>query len=573
MSLTKQEEKLHIIRHSAAHLLAHAVTDLFPNTKLTIGPSTTDGFFYDFLPETNFKEEDLPLIEKRMQEIVEANYPIEQKEISKQEARKLYHDNPFKLELIDGIEGDTVGLATQGPFYDLCRGGHVASTGLLKNFKLLHISGSYWRADRNNQPLQRISGTAFETAQELEQFLLLKEEAAKYDHRKLGKELNLFSFHDEAPGMPFFLDKGKTVIEIMIQYLRSLLKGDYQEISSPLILNASLWKQSGHYQNYKDFMYFCDIDGQEFAVRPMNCPGSILVYQERPHSFRELPIRIAEFGIDHRHELSGVLHGLFRVRAFTMDDAHVFCTPEQIESEVIKLIKLVYTVLNKFGFDNISVAISTRPEKSMGKQEEWDVATSELIKALDKCDIAYKIQEGEGAFYGPKIEIKIKDSMGREWQCSTIQVDFVQPENFDVNYIASGGQKKRVVMIHRAIYGSIERFFGIILEHYKGRLPFWLAPVQAKILTITDEQMDYAKSVAKTLQESGLRVEIDPSSEQISYKIKAAQIEKTPWMIVLGKKEQEAQTVTLRHADGTQKFGLNLQNVIELAKEKNLKNS
>lgn len=566
MSLTKQEQELHKIRHSAAHLLAHAVTDLFPKTKLTIGPSTSEGFFYDFLPEQNFKEEDLERIEKRMQEIVAANYPLEQKEIPKAEAREIYKDNPFKLELIDGIEGDTVGLAVQGPFFDLCRGGHVASTGELKNIKLLYISGSYWRADRSKQALQRISGTAFPTAKDLTNFLQLKEEAAKYDHRKLGKQLDLFTFHDEAPGMPFFHAKGKTIINIMIDYLRSLLKkDDYQEIATPMILSSDLWKCSGHYEHYKENMYLCDIDEQEFAVKPMNCPGSILMYQERPHSFRELPIKLAEFGIDHRYELSGALHGLFRVRAFTMDDAHIYCTPDQIEQEVIKLIRLVFTVMNKYGFEDIAVAISTKPENAMGSDELWEKGTNALKNALAHEKIEYKIQEGDGAFYGPKIDFKIKDSMGREWQCSTVQMDFCQPENFDLTYVASGGAKERPVMIHRAIYGSIERFLGILLEHYKGRLPFWLAPVQTKILTITDEQKDYAQTVAQQLENAGIRIEIDKSSEQISSQIKIAQLEKVPWMIVLGKKEMANKNVTLRYADGKQEFGLSVEQVIQKA--------
>ena len=559
-SASKKNEELHNLRHSAAHLLAQAVTNLFPKTKLTIGPVTEDGFFYDFLPEKNFKEEDLPLIEEQMHKIVQANYPIEQKEISKVEAKKIYHDNPFKLELIDGIEGDTVGLAVQGPFYDLCKGGHVPSTGALKHVKLLSISGSYWRADRANQALQRIYGVVFETQAGLADYLRLKEEAQQYDHRKIGKQLDLFSFHDEAPGAAFFHDKGMRIIRTMKSYLRSLLlENNYQEISTPVILSLDLWKQSGHLAHYRQNMFFCSTaDEMEYAVRPMNCPGAILVYKERPRSYRELPLKLAEFGLDHRYELSGVLHGLMRVRAFTMDDAHIFCTPEQIEGEVLNTIEIAQTVHKRLGFDKVSFGLATRPEKSMGSDELWEQATNALKNALDQSHIHYHINEGDGAFYGPKIDFGIEDSMGRKWQLSTIQVDFCQPENFDLTYVASGGEKKRPVMIHRAIYGSIERCLGILLEHHKGRLPLWLAPVQVKILTITDEQKGYADHLARTLKNDAIRVEVDQSCEQISAKIKLAQLQKIPLMIILGKKEAETNTATLRYADGKQEFALSV---------------
>jgi threonyl-tRNA synthetase len=558
------------LRHSAAHLLAHAVMELYPQTILTIGPATPEGFFYDMLPARNFKEEDLPLIEARMKEIADRNLPLTHEPMSKEEARKLYKNNPFKLELIDGIPGDTVGIARQGDFYDLCKGGHVASTGLLKNLKLNNISGSYWRADRNGQALQRISGIVFFTAKDLADYEKAKEEAAKYDHRRLGKQLDLFSFHDEGVGFPFFHPKGKLVLNLMTAYMRRLQQEHgYQEISTPQMLSDELWKRSGHYAHYKDKMYFCFIDDQSYAIKPMNCPGSILIYKTRPRSYRELPLKLSEFGLVFRHELSGVLHGLMRVRSFTIDDTHIYCTPDQIEHEVITIIKMTYAMLKKYGFEHIDVAVATKPENAMGSDVLWQKATDALKHALDNAGIAYTINEGEGAFYGPKIEFQIKDSMGRSWQCGTIQVDFFQPENFDLHYIASSGKQERPVMIHQAIYGSLERFFAILLEHYKGHLPFWLAPEQIRILTITDAQKPYGQKVLEQLHAHGLRVEMDESSDQISGKIKRAQEEKIPWMLVLGQKEVDNNTITLRHTDGKQEFGLTLEQVLAKAQELN----
>lgn len=570
MNKQNKSEALKTLRHSAAHLIAQAVMQLWPKTKLTIGPATEDGFFYDFLPERNFKEEDLPIIAERMKLLAEKDYPITHRQISKDEARTIYKDNPFKLELIDAIPGDTVGFAEQGDFADLCRGDHVASTGLLKHFKLLSMAGSYWRADRKNQALQRIYGTAFFTEQELKEYEQQQEELAKYDHRKLGKQLDLFSFHDEGPGFPFFHPKGQAVINVMTAYMRKLLdKYDYQEISTPVMLDEKLWHQSGHWAYYKDNMYTSVIDERTFAIKPMNCPGSILVYSERPHSYRELPMRLAEFGLDHRHELSGVLHGLFRVRAFTQDDAHIYCTPEQIEEELLKMIQMTYEVYKKFGFDSVKVAVATRAAKSMGSDEQWNIATQALKNALEKAGISYEIAEGDGAFYGPKIEFQILDSMKRSWQCGTIQIDFNQPENFDLTYVTSQGTKARPVMIHRAIYGSRERFFAIMLEHHKGLLPFWLAPVQVRILTITDDQKEYAQNILQQLKKAGIRAEMDHSSDQISAKIKSAQLDKLPWMLVIGKKEVEQNTITLRYFDGKQEFGVTLDKLLEKANAAN----
>lgn len=563
-----KDKDLSVLRHSAAHLLAHAISELFPNTILTIGPATKEGFFYDFLPEKNFKDEDLVHIEKRMHEISAQNIPLTHKQITKDVARELYKNNPFKLELINDIPGDTVGLAEQGNFYDLCRGGHVDSTGEIKHFKLLHISGSYWRADKEKDQLQRITGTAFFTQEDLNAFIKSREDAIQFDHRRLGKELDLFSFHEEGVGFPFFHPRGMIILNELIGHLRKLLRrAKYQEISTPTMLSDELWRRSGHYQHYKDNMYFSIIDDRSYALKPMNCPGAILVYKNNPHSYRELPLRLAELGHVHRHELSGVLSGLFRVRAFTQDDAHIFCTKEQIEQEISNFIALRDDVFKVFGFTNTEIAVSTRPEKAMGSDELWDVATNALKSALDKAGKNYIICEGEGAFYGPKIEFRMEDSLGRMWQCSTIQVDFFQPENFDLSYISSEGVKERPVVLHRAIYGSFERFFGIILEHFKGKLPFWLSPVQVRILTITDDQKAYAQEIHDTLFDADIRVEIDSSSDPISGQIKRAQLDRVPWMLVLGKKEVENKTITLRDLDGKQEFGLALQTILERARD------
>lgn len=567
MAKNKLEKySLEQLRHSAAHLAAQAILELYPNTNLTLGPATANGFFYDFQPTENLKEEDIEKITEKMHEIVSRDLPIIQKEISKDEAIKLYKNNPFKLELIAGIPGDTVGLACQGEFYDLCKGGHVESTKELKHFKLTGLSGSYWRADKKNQQLQRISGIVFATQQDLEKYEKLLEEAKLYDHRKLGKELDLFSFHEEGVGFPFFHPRGKKIINILTNFLRKRLEAEnYQEISTPIILSEELWKQSGHYAHYKDNMYYCKIDDKENAVKPMNCPGAILVYKSKPHSFRDLPLRMSEFGLVHRHELSGVLHGLMRVRAFTQDDAHIFCTPEQMEHEIVELIKLIFSTLSKFGFAKIKIYLSTRPKNSIGSDELWERATNALKTALEAQGLEYEINEGDGAFYGPKIDFIIQDSMEREWQCSTIQADFFLPENFDLTYIASGGEKKRPVMLHRVIYGSFERFFAILVEHYKGKFPFWLAPIQARILTITDDQKCYACDLAQKLKSHGIRVEIDQSGDQINSQIKAAQLDKIPWMLVIGKKEVENNTITLRYLNGKQEFGLTLDNLLEKA--------
>jgi threonyl-tRNA synthetase len=559
---------LYKVRHSTAHLLAQAVTELFPGTIVTIGPVTDEGFFYDFLPPEgkSFKNEDLPKIENRMKKIISEDIPLIQKDVTKEDALKLFKDNPFKLELIKNITDKTVGLTVQGSFTDLCKGNHVKSTGKLKHFKLLGISGSYWRADRAGQALQRISGTAFPSEKELKEYEAKKEEAEKYDHRKLGKEMDIFSIHEEGPGFPFFHPKGTTILQVMTNYIRKELdKEGYKEIKTPIILSEKLWHQSGHYSHYKPNMYFLSIDEQPYAVKPMNCPGCILIYKSRPHSYRELPLKLSEFGLVHRHELSGVLHGLFRVRNFTQDDAHVFCMPDQIEQEILNIINFVKRTYATFGFENVEFLLSTKPEKAMGDDALWDKATNALKAALEDAKITYDVDEGGGAFYGPKIDVKVKDSMGRLWQLGTIQVDFFMPQNFDISYISPEGKKERPIMIHRAIYGSFERFLGILLEHYKGKLPFWIAPVQIKVLTISDDQLPYAQEITQKLKDQGLRVELMESSDPLQAKIKTAQLERIPWMLVLGNKEVQNNTITLRQRDGKQEFGLSFEELLKKA--------
>lgn len=568
---TRQKaEKLNILRHSAAHLLAQAVTELFPKTQLTIGPATKEGFFYDMLPEQNFKESDLPVIEQRMKELVAQKFPITHEEISKTEARKMFAGNPFKQELIDGIPGETVGLSRQGNFYDLCRGGHVATTGELGSFILTGLSGSYWRADQKNAALQRISGTAFFNDKELRTYLMQRELAAKYDHRKLGKEMDLFSFQEEGTGFPFYHPKGAFIVNKLKDFIRNMWQNNgYHETMTPSILDVALWKQSGHYENYKKHMYFSTIENKEYAVKPMNCPGSILIYKQRLHSYRELPLRLAEFGHVHRFELSGVLHGLFRVRAFTQDDTHMYCAPEQIEAQIISSVQTIDKILSTFGFTDAHYAVSTKPENAMGSDDLWDKAINALTTGLTKAGKDFEIYEGEGAFYGPKIEVTIFDSMGRAWQVSTVQVDFFMPQNFELYFINNKGEKQTPVIIHQAILGSIERFFGILLEHVKGHFPFWLCPTQIKVIPITEGQLEYAQTIFNTLKQLGLRVELDESSEPLSAKIKVAQMERIPWMLVLGQKEQDNNTITLRHVDGKQEFGLTLDQITAKATSAN----
>jgi threonyl-tRNA synthetase len=559
----KKKNELYRIRHSSAHLLAHALTELYPEVQLTHGPATENGFFYDFYLPTRIKESDLPAIEKRMHHIAQQALPITGQTISQDEALKRYKNNPFKTEIIHDIGNDeAITIYTQGSFSDLCEGGHVANTSELKHFHLTGLAGSYWRGDKNREQLQRISGVAFKTAQELERYLTMIEEAKKYDHRLLGKQLDLFSFHEEAAGMPFFHDKGLRIFNLLIDHARRLQQEDgYREIQTPLVLKRSLWEQSGHFENYKENMYFATVekDEEELAIKPMNCPPGILIYKQRPHSYREFPLRVAEFGICHRYELSGVLHGLMRVRAFTMDDAHIFCTREQIAAEVAGVLTLAENIYRPFGFTNIRMAISTMPPKRIGSDQLWHEATDALKAALTARGQDFVINEGEGAFYGPKIEILLEDTMGREWQCGTVQIDFFLPQRFELEYIAADQSRQTPVMIHRAIYGSLERFMGILTEHFKGRFPFWLAPVQARIMPISEKQIAYAKMIEKRVHQSGLRVETDSSGDKISAQIRRAQLEHIPWMLIVGAHEEDAQTVTLRTREGTQEAGVTLE--------------
>ena len=565
----ENNNEIHKLRHSAAHLLAHAVLELYPTTQLTIGPVTEEGFFYDFLPAKNFKEEDLARIEAKMHEIAKQDLPIVQKSISKQEALKLFKDNRFKIELINDIPDKEVGLSCQGDFRDLCKGGHVNSTGQIKHFKLLNISGSYWRADKNNQPLQRISGIAFLTEKDMQAYEHEKEEAAMRDHRRIGKQQDLFHFSDVAVGFPFFHPKGLVIYNKLIEYIRNKQFELYQEVKTPILMSEELWKTSGHYDHYRDKMYYTKVDDEPYCIKPMSCPGAHLIFREKPRSYRELPMRLSEFGYVHRHELSGVLHGLFRVRAFTQDDAHIFCTPDQLNQEIAQVIKLVVDTYHRFGFDKISMALATRPENSMGSDEVWEKATKALRAALEMNKINYIVHEGDGAFYGPKIDVYIEDAMGRQWQCGTIQVDFLMPQLFNCSYIAPDQSRQIPVVVHRAIFGSLERFMGIMLEHYKGLLPFWIAPIQLKVLTITDAQKAYAHEIMEHLLKLGIRTQLDESSDPIAGQIKTAQLEKIPVMIVVGKKEEAAKTVTIRYRDGTQQAGIPLAQLDEIIQKLN----
>ncbi len=552
------------LRHSAAHLLGHAVSELFPGTLLTIGPATEEGFFYDFLPIKNFKEEDLVLITERMNQLANKNLKLEHTEISKEKAREIFANNPFKLELISMIPGETVGLATQGDFVDLCKGGHIETTGQLKHFKLTGISGSYWRANRENQVLQRISGIVFPTAEELALHEQRIEDAQQFDHRKLGKQLDYFSFQDEGVGFPFFHPHGQAVVNTLVAQMRKIHKKfDYQEITTPTMLSDELWRRSGHYAHYKDNMYFSCIDERSYAIKPMNCPGALLVYNHKPRSYKEFPLKLAEFGHVHRHELSGVLNGLKRARAFTQDDAHIFCTLEHVEEQITTIVDIAKKLYAHCGFSEIKFAISTRPENALGDNETWEKATNALKNALTKLNLSFEIKAGEGAFYGPKIEMHILDSMNRSWQCGTAQVDFFLPANFDIHYINSRGEKQRPVMVHQAIYGSIERFFAILLEHHKGNLPAWLSPIQARVMPITDDQREYAQTILASLKQHGIRADIDVSSDPLSGQIKSAQAEKIPFMIIVGKKELENNTLTIRMRDNKQESGLNISQLLE----------
>ena len=544
------QEGLDALRHSASHIMAQAVQHLFGDeVQFGIGPWIANGFYYDIDTEHTFVPEDLTKIEAEMEKIIKQDLPIVRQEMSREEAIRFFQEKKqlYKVELIRDLPEDAViSLYTQGDFTDLCAGPHLPSTGRIKALKLQSLAGAYWRGNEKNKMLQRIYGTAFEKKTDLDAYLTMLEEAARRDHRKLGKELDLFSMQEEGPGFPFFHAKGMVIRNELENFWRKLhTKFGYEEIKTPIILNEALWHQSGHWDHYKENMYFTKIDEADYAVKPMNCPGGMLVYKTRHHSYREFPIRAAELGLVHRHELSGALHGLMRVRSFTQDDAHIFMLPSQIKQEIMGVMDLFNIVYSTFGL-SYHAELSTKPEKAMGSDEVWEVATSALQQALDERGMPYKINPGDGAFYGPKIDFHLKDSIGRTWQCGTIQLDMLMPERFDLTYIGEDGQRHRPVMIHRVAFGSMERFIGILIEHYAGAFPAWIAPVQVKILPITDRNIAYAKNLADSLKELDVRVEVDERSEKIGYKIREAQMEKVPYMLVLGDKEEEAGAVAVR---------------------------
>ncbi len=564
------EEGQDVYRHSTAHIMAQAVKRLFPGVKFGIGPSIADGYYYDFDVPESFSPEDLPRIEAEMEKIIKEDYPFERIEVSREEALKMFGGagEQYKVELINDLPEDAViSCYRQGDFLDLCAGPHVPSTGKIKSVKLMNIAGAYWRGSEKNKMLQRIYGTSFPKKSMLDEYIFRIEEAKKRDHRKLGTELDLFSMQDEGPGFPFFHPKGMILRNELEAFWREEhKKAGYQEIRTPVILNRSLWEQSGHWDHYKENMYFTKIDDIDFAVKPMNCPGGIMVYKSRLHSYRDLPIRLAELGLVHRHELSGALHGLMRVRCFTQDDAHIFMLPSQIIGEIIGVIDLIDRFYKVFGFE-YHLELSTKPEKAMGSDEIWEMATDALRKAMETKGMEYKVNEGDGAFYGPKIDFHLRDCIGRTWQCGTIQLDFLMPEKFDLTYIGEDGQKHRPVMIHRVVFGSIERFIGILIEHFAGAFPVWLAPVQVKVLTVTDRGLDYAREIAGLMEQNGIRTEVDGRNEKIGYKIREAQMEKVPYMLVIGDREVENRTAAVRKRGEGDKGAVDIDEFVATVKE------
>ncbi len=559
---TRDKEALEIMRHSAAHVMAQAVLRVYKDAKLTIGPVIEDGFYYDIDMEP-VSEDDFPKIEAEIKKLVKEKIPIQRSEVSKAEALAFYKDEPYKLEMISALEDGQISLYEQGEFTDLCRGPHVPHTGFVKAIKLTKVSGAYWRADQTRAQLQRLYGTAFFNKKELKDHLRYLEEAKKRNHRKIGEALDLFSFHDEAPGMPFFHAKGMELWNCLLEYWRYEHKtAGYVETKTPIMLNRTLWERSGHWENYRENMYTSMVDEEDYAIKPMNCPGGMLLYGTRPHSYREFPIRAAEVGLVHRHEMSGVLAGLFRVRAFHQDDAHIFMTPDQIRAEILGALQLAERIYGTFGLD-FNLELSTRPEKSIGTDEQWDVATEGLRGALEAYDREYRLNEGDGAFYGPKIDLHIQDALKRTWQCGTIQLDMSLPERFDLSYIAQDNEKHRPIMIHRTILGSIERFLGILIEHFAGKFPLWMAPVQAVALPINDELIPYALEIKGVLEKAGLRTEVDSRTESLNKKIRGAQLTNIPLILTIGAKEQASNTLSVRTLDGHVKMGVPRDEFIE----------
>lgn len=569
---TTTNEGLEILRHSTSHLMAQAVKRLYPNVQVTIGPAIKDGFYYDFDTDKPFTDEDLPKIEAEMKKIIKENIPVIRKIMTKKDAIEYFKKNnePYKVEIIEDIDADTVSFYEQGDFIDLCRGPHVPSTGYLKAYKLMSVAGSYWRGDSNNKMLSRIYGTAFESKESLDNYLKKLKEAKERDHRKLGKELNLFSFHDEGPGFPFWHPRGMIIYKEVESYIRKENeKRGYVEIKTPAILNEELWHRSGHWDNYKENMYFTEIDETKFAIKPMNCPGGLIVYNSNIHSYRDLPLRVAELGFVHRHELSGALHGLFRVRAFTQDDAHIFCTEEQLADEIINTIDYYLSVYKDFGFKNFEIFVSTRPAKSIGTDEAWELATNSLINALDKLNIAYKINEGDGAFYGPKIDFNIKDVLDRNWQCGTLQVDFSLPMRFEISYEGKDGRKHTPVMLHRAILGSMERFIGILTEHYNGKFPLWLSPLQVAIVNVLNDknQIERVKEIANAFKKENFRVEIDDGNDNLGTKIKKYRLQRTPYTVIIGAEELSSGKLSVRTRSSKELKDIDLIEFIEKLKK------
>ena len=551
-SVEEAKDELRAIRHTASHVLAQAVKRLYPETKLAIGPAIDDGFYYDFDREGGFTPDDLEKLEAEMKKIVKENLALKPFVLPRDEAIKFMQEKgePYKVELIEDLpEGETISFYQQGDFVDLCAGPHILYTKGIKAFKLTSIAGAYWRGSEKNKMLTRIYGTAFAKKEDLESYLTMMEEAKKRDHRKLGKELGLFMFAEEGPGFPFFLPKGMTLKNTLIDYWREIhLREGYQEVSTPVILSRKLWETSGHWDHYKENMYTTVIDDEDYAIKPMNCPGGMLVYKSQPRSYRDLPLRVGELGLVHRHEKSGQLHGMMRVRCFTQDDAHIFMTQDQITDEIKGVTRLINEVYSQFGFDYF-VELSTRPEDSMGSDEDWEMATNGLRNALDEMGLKYIVNEGDGAFYGPKIDFHLRDSIGRTWQCGTIQLDFQLPQRFEAEYVAEDGTKKRPIMIHRVCFGSIERFIGILIEHFAGKFPVWLAPVQVKVIPVSEKSMEYAQGVYDQLKAAGIRTELDRKDEKVGYKIRQAQLEKVPFMLVLGEKEAAEGKITVRSRD------------------------
>jgi threonyl-tRNA synthetase len=559
------------MRHSAAHVMAQAIREIYPNAQFAFGPETDTGFYYDVkIPGGAINSEDLPKIEKAMIRIAKGKHPFDRAEVSRDEALKVFGAQEFKIKALHGLlaEEKTVSLYTQNGFTDLCKGPHVEHTGQIGSFSIDRIAGSYWLGDSKNEPLQRVYGLCFPTMAELKEYKTMMEEARKRDHREVGKKLGLFSFHEEGPGFVFWHPKGLTLFNTLIDFIRAENeKRGAQEIKTPEILSVDLWHKSGHYENFRENMYFTSAEDKPYAVKPMNCPGSILVYKDGLHSFRDLPLRLMEMGHVHRFELSGVLHGLFRLRAFTQDDGHIYCAPEQVEGEISNFVDYVFHVYKIFGFDDVTVYVSTRPEHSMGSDEVWESATNALKTALEKKGVAYKVKEGEGAFYGPKIEFNVKDCIKRNWQLGTIQVDFSMPERFALDYVGSDGAKHRPVLLHRAVLGSLERFLGIYIEQVAGAFPPWLAPLQAVILPVTDNQNEYAHEILAALRGAGIRAEIDLASERLNKKIRNAQLLKTPYMIILGEKEAEAKNISVRLRSGENVNGISTETFVKTADE------